>query len=165
MSLSPFFDTIRSLHSNTMSLSPFDIKGKGRTKTNTRFFFSSCRRKCSTDLMYTEVTMLPLSSCWTYKHIFQWSTWLYDLPITNDSYLHQRSIQVDLHKRLKYPTTWVYTSQLNYPTKWVYKFYQVLTWVNITILQHRSQHDLFIKWVFIKKNNESQSCDQTTKNT
>ena len=90
-----------------MSLSPFDIKGRGRTNTNTRFF-SWCRRKRSADLMYTEVTMFPLSSCWTHKHIFQWSTWLYDLPITNDSYLHQRSIQVDLHMRLKYPTKWVY---------------------------------------------------------
>ena len=30
-------------------------------------------------LMCTEVTMLPLSSRWTFKHIFKWSTWLYDL--------------------------------------------------------------------------------------
>ena len=30
------------------------------------------------------------------------------LPITKDSYLHQLSIQVDLHMRLNYPTKWVY---------------------------------------------------------
>ena len=72
--------------------------------------------------MCTEIIMLLLSSCWKFIHMFQWSTWLYDLPITKDSYLHQRSNQVDLHKRLKYPTKWVYTFQYNYPTKWVYKF-------------------------------------------
>ena len=114
--------------------------------------------------MCTEDIMLPLSSCWMFKHIFQWSKWLYDLPITKDSYLHQRSNQVDLHMRLKYPTKrvytfwlnyptkWVYTFWFNYPTKWVYTFEQVLTWLNITILHHRSHHDLFIKlqiWIFM----------------
>ena len=44
---------------------------------------------------------------------------------------------------------------------------QVLTWLNITILHHRSQHDLFIKlqiWLFIIKIKESQSWDQITAN-
>ena len=36
--------SLSSLHSNTMSLSPFDIKGKGRMKTNTLPLFSSCGR-------------------------------------------------------------------------------------------------------------------------
>ena len=121
MSLSPF-DTILSLHSNTMSLSPFDIKGKGRIKTNILSPFLLMWKKHSADLIYTEVTKLPLSSCWIFKQIFQWSTWLYELPITKDSYLHQISNQVDLHMRLKCPTKWVYISQLNYPTKWVYNF-------------------------------------------
>ena len=111
MTLSPY--------SNTMLLSPFDIKGKGRMKTKTRFFFS-CRKRSFVDLMCTEVTMLPLSSCWIFKHIFQWSTWPFLSPRT--SYLHQWSNQVDLHMWLKYPTKWVYTFWLNYPTKWVYKF-------------------------------------------
>jgi len=54
------FDIILSLHSNTMSLSPFDIKGKGRINTR---FFPSYRKKSVVELMYTEVTMLPLSAC------------------------------------------------------------------------------------------------------
>ena len=69
---------ILSPYSNTMILSPFDIKGKGQIKTKKIFFFS-CRKKSSVDMMCNEVTMLPLSSCWIFKHIFQWSTWLYDL--------------------------------------------------------------------------------------
>ena len=123
-----------------MSLSPFDIKGKGRMKTKTRFF-SSCRKRSFVDLMCIEVIMLPLSSCWIFKHIF--SNELHDsmtFPITKDSYLHQWSNQVDLHMRLKYPTKWVYT------------FDQVLSWLKNTILHHRSQHDLFIKlqqWPFV----------------
>ena len=103
-----------------MILSPFEIKGKGRIKTKTTFFFS-CRKKSSVDLMCSEVTMLPLSSRWIFNDIYQRSTWLYDLPITKESYLHQRSNQVDLHMRLKYPT------------KWVYKFEEVLTWLNTKI--------------------------------
>ena len=136
MSLSPFFNTIISLQSNTMSLSPFDIKGKGWITTN---ILSRMRKKGSADLIYTEVAKLPLSSCWIFKHVFQWSTWLCELPITKDSYLHQRSNQVDLHMRLNYPTKWVYTIQLSYPTKWIYKilkspymteYYNFTSWVS-----------------------------------
>ena len=96
-------------YSNTMILSPFETKGKGQIKTKTMFFFS-CRKKISVDLMCTEVTMLPLSSCWIFKHIF--FNEVHDsmtFPITKDSYLHQWSNQVDLHMWLKYPTKWVYT--------------------------------------------------------
>ena len=119
-------------YSNTTILSPFNIKGRGWIKTKTRFFFS-CRRKSSVDMMCTEVTMLPLSSRWIFKHIFNEVHDFMTFPITKDSYLHKWSNQVDLHMWLKYPTNWVYTFWLNYPTKWVYKFEEVLTWLNITI--------------------------------
>ena len=101
--------------------------------------------------MCTKVTMLSPSSCWIFKHNF--FNEVHDsmtFPITRDSYLHQWSNQVDLHMWLKYPTKWVYTFWLNYPTKWVYKFDQVLSWLNITILHHRSQHDPF-KMTFCNK--------------
>ena len=74
-------------------------------------------------------------------------------PITKDSYLHQWFNQLELQ-------IW-----RNFPTKWVYKFEQVLTWLNIKILHHRSQHDLFIKlqiWLFITKTKESQTWDHNT---
>ena len=72
------------------------------------------------------------------------------IPNTKDSYLHQWSNQVELH-------FW-----LNCPTKWIYKFEQVLTWLNITILHHRSHHDVFIKlqiWIFITRTKRSQERD------
>ena len=152
--LTPFFLFIKTpCHSP-----PLTSRAKGGSKPTYSPPFLLMWKKHSADLIYTEVTKLPLSSCWIFKHICQWSTWLYELPITKDSYLHQLSNQVDLHMRLKYPTKWVYTFQLSYPTKWVYKIWQVLTWLNITILHHGSQQDLFIKiqiWPFMTNTRKS----------
>ena len=103
---------------DTMSLSPFDIKGKGWIKNqHTLPLFTSCGRSV------LQIWCIPKwpSSSWVhakFSNIF--FNEVHD-SVTKDSYLHQLSIQVYLHMRLNYPTKWVYTLQLRYPTKWVYK--------------------------------------------
>ena len=112
-------------------------------------------------------------------YFFQWSTWLYDLSyhqgiiltsmiqLSGFTYVTQVPNQVGLHILTQLPNQVGLQIWLKYPTRWVYTFEQVLTWLNITILHHRSQHDLFIKlqiWLFIIKIKESQSWYQITTN-
>ena len=108
MSLSPFLTPFFLFIQTPCHSPPLTSRAKGGSKPTYSSPFLLMWKKRSADLIYTEVTKLPLSSCWIFKHIFQWSTWLYELPITKDSYLHQISNQVDLHMRLNYPTKWVY---------------------------------------------------------
>ena len=135
-------DTSNSHYSNTKILSPFFIKGKGRTKAP------------PLDLICTILSMLPMSTCWIFRKSFKWRTWIYnsteyDTPITKDSYLHQSPNQVGIH-------IW-----LNHPANWDYNFYTTtqpsgiayLTWPQNSIhgwiwqlLHDRSPYDIYIKW-------------------
>ena len=144
-----------------MILSPFDIKGKGRIKIKTRFFFS-CIKKSSVDLICNEVTMLPLSSRWIFKHIFQWITWLYDLSYhqgliltsiiqpSGFTYVTQVSNQVGLH---------ILTQLSNQVGLQIWRSPYMTEYKN---LHHRSQHNLFIKlqiWLFITNTKRPQERD------
>ena len=145
MSFSPFFDTILHVHSNTMSLSPFDIKGKGQIKTNTLSPFSPHVEEafCRSDIYWSDQAppefMLNLQTYFSMKYMTLWpsyhqgliltskiqpSGFTYETQIPNQVGLHisiQLPNQVGLQIWLSCPTKWVYKIWLSYQTKWVYK--------------------------------------------
>ena len=137
---------IFSPYSNTMSLSPFDIKGKGRIKTNilSPFFAHVEEAFCRSDIYWSDQAppefMLNLQTYFSMKYMTLWTSYHQRLILTSNiqpsgfTYETQVPNQVGLH-------IW-----LSYPTKWVYKIWQVLTWLNITILHHGSQQDLLYEF-------------------
>ena len=152
MSLSPFFDTILSLHSNTMLLSPFDIKGKGWIKTNILFPFSPHVEEpfYRSDIYWSDQAppefMLNLQTYFPIKYMTLWTFYHQRFILTSHiqpsgfTYETQLPNQVGVQIWLSYPTKWVYKIWLSYPTKWVYKFDK-----SFTILHQGSQQDLFTK--------------------
>ena len=117
-----------------MSLSPFDIKGKGWIKINTLSPFSLHVEEafCRSDVYWGDQAppefMLNLQnifsnevhdsmtflSSMTHIYIKDPSKWIYTFQL---SYPTKWVYKI----RLSYPTKWVYKFQLSYPTKWVYK--------------------------------------------
>ena len=153
MSLSQFFDTNIFIQTPCHS-PPLTSRAKGGSKPTYSPPFLRMWKKCSAGLIYTEVAKLPLSSCWIFKHIFN---------KVHDSSYHQRLIltsniqpsgftyetqvpnQVGFHISTQLPNQVGLQNLTQLPNQVGLQKWQVLTWLNITILHHGSQQDLFIK--------------------
>ena len=130
MSLSPFFDTIIFIQTPCHS-PPLTSRAKGGSKPTYSPLFILMWKKCSADLIYTEMTKIPLSSCWIFEHISitymtLWTSYHQRLILTSKihpsefTYETQVPNQVGLH----------ISTQL--PNQVGLQIWQVLTWLNIT---------------------------------
>ena len=157
MSLSPFFDTILSLHSNTMSLSPFDIKGKGRIKNQHALpLFSSCGRSIlqiwyilkwpsspwihaeSSNIFSNEVhDSMDFLSPMTHTYIKDPSKWIYiwdsNAQPSGFTYLNSTSQPSGFTILTQLPNQVGLQNLTQLPNQVGLQIWQVLTWLNITI--------------------------------
>ena len=153
-----------------MSLSPFDIKGKGRIKTNTRFFSSwsdvhwsyqappKFMLNLQTYFSMKYMTLWPFLSPRTHTYIKDSSNWIYiedsSTQPSGFTNLTQLPNQVGLQTWLSYPTKWVYNLTSPYMTEYYNFTSLVLTWPFHQITERN----------YTIKTKESQAWDQTTKN-
>ena len=148
MSLSPFFLFIQTpCHSP-----PLTSRAKGRSKPRQGFCFP-----CKSDV-YWSYHAPP-----EFTLYFQWSTWPYDFSYhlglihtskiqpSGFTYKNQVPNQVGLHISTQLPNQVGLQNLTQLPNQVGLQNLQVLTWLNITILHHGSQQDLFHKlqkWPF-----------------